>query len=149
MARVERQISISAPAERVFTYVADFPRHGEWAGSSLQIEKTSEGPVGAGATFKSVGRQFGRDNHDNLTVKEFVPNEKIVFESVGDAGLLQHHFLLKEEGGTTILAKGLEPLRTAGLFKLLAPIVMAFVAPRGFDGDLERIKAKLEGEATA
>jgi hypothetical protein len=30
-------------------------------------------------------------------------------------------------------------------FKLMMPIVRAFIAPRGLDGDLARIKEKLEG----
>lgn len=147
MARViERQITIDAPAEKVFSYLADLTRHEEWAAHPLRIQQTSEGPVGPGTTFTSVGRQFGRDNEDKIIVTEIVPSEKIVFESEGRAGRFRHHFLLQEEDGGTRLTKGVELVKLSLLLRLLTPIVAVFrVTARGFDGDLERIKTKLEG----
>ena len=148
MAGVERQTIIDAPAEKVFSYLADFTRHPEWAANPLHIEQTSEGPVGVATTFISVGHQFGRDNEDHLTVTEFVPNQKIVFESEGGAGRFRHYFLLQEEDGGTRLTKGVELLKLSFLPRLLWPIVAAFRAGR-YDGALKRIKGKLEGEAAA
>lgn len=150
MARViERQITITAPIERVFNYLADFARHAEWAAHPLRLEQTSQGPVGPGAIFTSVGHQFGRDNEDKITVTEVVPSEKIVFDSEGGAGRFRHYFLLEEEDGGTRLTKGVELLKPSFLLRLLSPIVAAFrVTARAFDGDLGRIKAKLEGGAT-
>ncbi len=151
MARViERQLTIDVLAEKVFSYLADLTRHGEWAAHPLRIQQTFEGPVGAGTTFTSVGHQFGRDNEDELTVTEFIPNEKIVFESEGGAGRFRHYFLLQEEDGGIRLTKGVELVKSSLLLRLLLPVAAAFrVTARGFDGDLQRIKAKLEGEATA
>jgi uncharacterized protein YndB with AHSA1/START domain len=145
---IERQITINAPAEKVFSYLADFPRHTEWAANPLRIEQTSSGPVGVGTTFASVGHQLGRDWKDKLTVTEVVLNEKIVFESDGKAGRFRHYFLLQEEGEGTRLTKGTETLHMPFPFNLLAPIGN-IMTPRQFDSDLRRIKAKLEGEATA
>ena len=66
MARViERQITINASLEKVFAYLADFTRHGEWAAHPLRIEQASQGPVGVGTSFTSVGHQFGRDTEDH------------------------------------------------------------------------------------
>lgn len=144
MARVEKTISVNAPAEKVFAYLADLTRHSEWANNPLKVEQTSEGAVRQGATFTSVGKQFGRENEDQLTVTEFVVNEKIAFESQGSAGKIRHDFTLKQENGTTTLTKGLQPIQPAGMFKLIMPIVLTFISPGGLDGDLERIKEKLE-----
>ena len=146
MARViERQITINAPTDRVFTYLADFPRHSEWAAHPLRIQKVTEGPVGPGATFTSVGHQFGRDSEDKITVSELVPNEKIAFDSEGVAGRFRHYFLLEEEDGGTRLTKGVEPVKLSLSLHLLMPIVSAFrVTARAFDGDLLRIKERLE-----
>ena len=143
MALIERQTTINAPVADVFTYLADFPRHSEWAAHSLQIQQTSEGPVGMGTTFTSVGHQMGRDHSDQVTITDFVPNSRIAFESVGEVGRMRHHFLLQEEGGGTRLTKGGEVLRAALLVKLLTPI-LRFMIPASFEGDLKRIKAKLE-----
>ena len=146
---IERQITINAPVAEVFGYLADFTRHGEWAAHALRSQQTSEGPVNPGTTFTSIGHQFGRDNEDKVTVTEIVPSERIVFESEGAAGRFRHYFLLQEEDGRTRLTKGVELLQLSVLLRLLSPVVAAFrVTARAFDGDLQRIKAKLEGEAT-
>ncbi|MBI2912621.1 MAG: SRPBCC family protein [Chloroflexi bacterium] len=145
MAQVERQITIEAAAEKVFAYVADFPRHSEWAEVPLKLERTSEEPVGRGTVFKSVGRQLGRDFAADVTVTEYTPNQKLAYEAEGEAFHFRHHFLLQEEGGLTRLVKGTERVRIALPFSLLFPILSAFgVISRGLDGDLKRIKTRLE-----
>ena len=35
-------ISIAAPPERVYRYLADFPRHGEWAQSVIELEQAGD-----------------------------------------------------------------------------------------------------------
>src|SRR3972149_4446612 len=92
----EQQIVINAPAEKVFSYLADISKHGEWGQPSqkLQVEKTSAGPIGQGSTFRSVGKQFGTQN-DTVTITEYVPNQRVVYESRGKAGLIRHSFELK------------------------------------------------------
>ena len=57
-----QKIEINAPPEKVFNYLADLSKHGEWGNPSqkLQVEKTSAGPLEKGATFRSTGQQFGR-----------------------------------------------------------------------------------------
>ena len=93
-----------------------------------------------------MGHQFGRDSEDHVTVTEFVGDGEIVFESEGGAGRLRHYFRLQEEDGGTHLTKGVELLKPSFLLRLFSPIAAAFrVTVRGFDGDLKRIKARLEG----
>ena len=40
--RFEEQITVGAGADKVFDYVSNFARHGEWAGHGLTVTKTSE-----------------------------------------------------------------------------------------------------------
>jgi uncharacterized protein YndB with AHSA1/START domain len=51
----ENQVSIdiAAPPEKVFRYLADFARHGEWSMSVSQLEQLTPGEVGVGTEFKS------------------------------------------------------------------------------------------------
>lgn len=144
MAQVEKQITINAPAEKVFGYLADLPRHSEWAKHPLKIEQTSEGQVGQGTTFRSVGHQFGRDNEDKLTVTEFVPNERIVFDCEASAGRLRHSFELQEADGGVQVKKTFEALESKFPFSLMLPILSMFAIPGDLAGDLQRIKGKLE-----
>lgn len=46
-------IDIAAPPEKVFTYLADFARHGEWSMSVTALEQITPGAVGVGTEFKS------------------------------------------------------------------------------------------------
>ena len=141
-----QQVTINAPAEKVFNYVADVSKHGEWGnpGQKLQVEKTSAGPVGQGSTFKSTGQQFGTQN-DAVTITEYKPNERVVYESQGKAGLLRHSFDVTPAGSGVQLTKGTEVVKPGFPFVIFAPIVKAFVMPGAIKSDLERIKAKLEG----
>ncbi|MBI1886245.1 MAG: SRPBCC family protein [Chloroflexi bacterium] len=146
MARpVEKQIVIERPPEVVFAYVSDLLRHPEWAAHKLRLEQTSEGAVGVGSTFLSVGHEMGRDNEENVVVTEMVPNSKFVFEAEGNAGRFRHHFVVEGADGSTRLTKGTEGLQINPLlFKLLTPVLVAFLLPNILNGDLKRIKAKLE-----
>ena len=141
----EKQIVINAPAEKVFSYLADLTRHSEWAqpGHRLEIEKTSDGPIGQGTVFRSVGHQFGR-NEDTVTITEYVPNQRIVYQSDGKAGVMRHTFELTPADGGVQVTKGFEAVQAKFPFSLFLPIVSAFVLPGALNGDLQRIKAKLE-----
>ena len=142
----EQQIVINAPAEKVFNYVADISKHGEWGQPSqkLQVEKTSEGPIGKGSTFKSTGRQFGTQN-DTVTITEYVPNEKVVYESQGKAGHIRHAFQLSPSGSGTEVTKSFDVVKAGFPFALFLPMAKAFIIPGALSSDLQRIKAKLEG----
>lgn len=49
----EVNIDIAAPSEKVFSYLADFSRHGEWSMSVNALEKITPGPLAVGTEFKS------------------------------------------------------------------------------------------------
>ncbi len=141
-----QKILINAPQEKVFSYLADISKHGEWGNPSqkLQVEKTSVGPIGQGSTFHSTGQQFGRQD-DTVTIKEYAPNRRVVYESQGKAGLMRHSFDIEPSGSSVEVSKSFEAVKAGFPFVLFEPIVMAFVAPGALKSDLERIKAKLEG----
>lgn len=46
-------IDINAAPEKVFGYLADFARHGEWSMSVTALEQITPGPVGVGTEFQS------------------------------------------------------------------------------------------------
>jgi len=146
MAGVTQSVTINASPEAVFSYVADVSKHGEWSTPShkLTVEKTSEGAVGQGTTFQSIGHQFG-ENNDTVTITEYRPNERVVFESEGKAGLIRHTFEVKPSNDGVELSKTFDPIETKMPLTLFMPLVKMFNAPRGLKGDLGRIKTKLEG----
>ena len=154
MPRVERQIIIQAPVETVFNYLADFSRHPEWARNRLRIEQTPGGTVAAGVTFRSAAGMWGGIRRDEVTVVEFVPNSKIAFEAVGAFGHHRQELVLDDQGGRTRLRKSQEPLGlpshvpfALAVFGRLPPSLQKLVIGRILEGDLRRIKARVEVEA--
>ena len=143
MTVVERQITINAPAETVFNYLADINRHVEWSGHELAVEQTSPGPVAQGSTFSTVGHMMGT-HKATVKVTELTPSTRIAFEAADDMGHFCHRFGLEGEGNTTRLTKSCESTSLSGVFKVISPIADRLLVPRVLDGDLQRIKEKLE-----
>jgi uncharacterized protein YndB with AHSA1/START domain len=145
--RFERRTYIDVPPDVVFAYLADFPRHSEWAGDPLRIEQTSPGPVGVGSTFRSVGHEGGREHDQPFTVTGFTPNEYLAFEVDAGFGTVRHWFRIQPDGAGARLAKGTEELLRARFpLNLVTVIWNWFSLPRGLEGNLQRIKARLEGQ---
>jgi hypothetical protein len=98
-----------------------------------------------GSAFETVGHQFG-EQPGTVTLTELVPNQKIVYESDGPVGHFRHGFVIKDNGdGTVLVTKTFEPIKVTNLpLKILGPIIRGFIAPKGLDGDLARIKQNLE-----
>jgi len=139
----KKEIQIAAAPEQVFAYVADLPRHSEWASHTLSLEPQSEGAVAVGSRFKSVGHQFGKDNQDEVTVHEYAPSKRFVFDSEDSSGVFRHTFELTPEGEGTRVVKSCEVLSAPMKTKLLTPI-LAVLVPTALSKDLQRIKSRLE-----
>ena len=145
MAAIEAQVAINAPIEKVYQYLLDFPKHSEWAAHPLALTQAGAGPVVVGTRFDSVGHMMSKDFHDQVEVTEAVPNERIGFEVDSGNNRLRYRFTLRLQGSATVLTKSVEPLRMGFPFIVVAPILaITGVFKKGIQGDLERIRAKLE-----
>jgi hypothetical protein len=81
-----------------------------------------------------------------VTITEFDPNRRVVYQAEGSAGLIRHEFAVGQAEGATKLTKSFDMVNGKFPFNLFYPIVAKpFILPGALKGDLERIKAKLEG----
>jgi uncharacterized protein YndB with AHSA1/START domain len=142
----QQQMAMNASQEKVFNYLSDLSKHGEWGNPSqkLHVEKTSDGPIGQGSTFRSTGEQFGKQE-DTVTITEYAPNQRVVYESQGKAGVLRHTIEITPSDDGVTVTKGFEIVKAGFPFMLFVPIVTTFIAPGAIRSDLERIKARVEG----
>ena len=141
----EEQISINAPADKVYAYVSDFTRHGEWAGNGLSVAKDADGPIQVGSTFSTTASQFGTQK-EHSTITDMEPNTKFAWDSKGSLGTAHHWFTISEAGGTTTLTKGGEITDPSTLGKMMS-WKLGRDMPKGFRSDLANIKATLEASS--
>jgi uncharacterized membrane protein len=145
MKRFEDRITINAPAGRVFDYVADFTRHGEWAKDGLQVTPSSEGPVAVGSTFSTTAHQFGTQREQS-TITELTRASAFAWESTGALGRARHGFALTEDGESTNLSKSAELIEPSFLAKVTSWKLSRDI-PKSLHSDLANIKAHLEGSS--
>jgi len=142
--RYEERIAVAVPADRVYDYVADFPRHAEWSGDGLQATKTTEGPVAVGTVYSTTAKKFGTQREQS-TITELSPGSAFAWESKGMMGLARHRFSLAGEGATTTLTKSAEIVEPTFFAKLVSWKLSSEI-PSGLRRDLANIKAHLEGQ---
>lgn len=141
MAKVERSITINVPVEKVFAYIENPMNQPEWIASMIEIKDVSGHGVGAHYrwAYKMVGMRFeGKD-----TVKEYVPDERIVTQSKGDILSTWTYTFAPEDGGTklTLTVEYTIPIPVLGK---LAEVLAPKWTTREADMTAANIKAKME-----
>ncbi len=146
MSEIARHTQVTASADQAFAYLSDISNHSEWAEQKLEVTRVDSGPVTVGSKWETVGHLFGKQPA-TVTIKELVPNQEITYESDGPVGFFRHSFHMEpSQGESMMLTKTVDFVDVRSLpLKLLGPVVRSYLAPRGLEGDLKRIKAKLEG----
>jgi uncharacterized protein YndB with AHSA1/START domain len=75
--RNEETITIDRPIYQVFSYLSDVERHPQWVSSVLATTKTSDGPMGLGATFTEAGKTLGRQLEVSWEITAYEPPHTI------------------------------------------------------------------------
>ena len=84
--RVEREIRIAAPAQRVYDVVMDPRRLGDWVTIHDHLEDAPSGSLKKGSKLTQILKLAGRKFHVRWTVVENAPCERVVWEGRGPVG---------------------------------------------------------------
>ncbi len=145
MARFEQSVVIGRPSEQVFDFLANPENDPQWSAASDAMRKTSEGPVGLGATFKQVGRFLGRRLEFSLEVTAYEPNRKFGMKvTAGPIKFAGMRVLETVPDGTRVTFTG--GGRSGGFFRLAEPL-LGRAAERQLKADLAALKEVLEAQA--
>jgi uncharacterized protein YndB with AHSA1/START domain len=167
----QESITIDAPVETVYRYLADFPRHCEWAQTLERTEQIGPGDSrGVGARFRTIERQALQNDRGPLQpvtstgglrartgceIRELVPNRRIAWHAytLPKTGLrsdLLFELAPATHGGTVLTQRIIfyqpAPLRLA--FRLVLKASEEEMATKGvaqWEAGLRNIKAILEG----
>ena len=145
MARIEINLVINRPVEEVFAFVSNSENLPRWRSTSLEVKKTSEGPLGVGSTFRGRFTFLGRQFDGNVVVTAHEPNRVFVSKMAEGPFPLETGYTLEPvENGTHIafVVNG-EP---GGFFKLAEPLVVS-MAKRAYETDLQNLKEMMEAQA--
>src|SRR5688572_6072588 len=85
MPTVQHEVFINAPAERVFTILADSERATEWSTNLVSIRRTSDGP-GLGATTEAVMKIAGSEQRAKGRCTAYDPPSHLRLETVFEKG---------------------------------------------------------------
>jgi len=97
---VHKSIEISAPVEKVFSYLEEPSNELEWIESMTGIRNINGS--GAGTHYECSWKMAGVQLHGETTRTEDIPNERIVDETNG-LGMSSWTYTLEPHGNTTIL----------------------------------------------
>jgi len=145
MARIEINLVINRPVEEVFAFVSNSENLPRWRSTSLEVKKTSTGPLAVGSTFRGRFTFLGRQFDGNLVVTEHEPNRNYASKMAEGPFPLETHYTLEPVENGTHVAFTVEGA-PGGFFKFAEPLVVS-MARRAYEADLHNLKEMLEAQA--
>lgn len=140
---MERTVVIDRPRPEVYEYVADLDNLAEYIGPVERVHRVSTPTIEKGTRLTVVARFMGISFSQRAECVENVHPSRFVARSVGGRFYFEAGFELRERDGGSIL-EGWGNAEAPRLFPL-AERILGFLIERQIDGDLRRLKRKLEG----
>ncbi len=142
MAKVKRSITINAPVEKVFNYLADPMNQPEWVPSIMEIKDVSGS--GVGQHFRWTYKMAGVLLKGESTTTEHIPNERIVTQSKGGV-TSTWIFNFETHDGGTMMELDIEYTIPIPVIGKLAEKIVLKRNEREADLAMANIKEKMEG----
>jgi uncharacterized protein YndB with AHSA1/START domain len=146
MVRAQLGTTIRRPVEEVFAVMSDLSNNPKWISAVSETTKTSDGPIGVGTTWHSVGTFLGRRMESDTTYTEFEPNRTVTFEATTPFPMTVAFTFEPVAGGTRV--EQVVDAEPGGFFKLAGPLLVT-AAKRQFQNDLDNLRDLLESDALA
>jgi carbon monoxide dehydrogenase subunit G len=141
--RVERDIRIDAPPQRVYDVVMDPQRLEDWVTIHHHLEDAPSGALKKGSKLTQVLRLAGRKFHVRWTVVENEPCERVVWEGRGPVGShakVIYEFGDSSNGNCTDFHYMNEYDLPGGLLGRIAGRGVARVTQKELDATLQKLK---------
>lgn len=138
-------VTIDAPPEQVWPWLADVGRHGEYSPKPFTAELVSGTPGEVGCRHRSVGWVPNDKHHANeVEVVEAVPHERLVLRSDDPMGAFTNTYLLRPSGSGTEVTWTLAFPPLKGLAALMVPVLFPIVGKSDGRKRMQLLKAKVE-----
>ncbi len=144
MAKLEAGITINRPVEEVFAFTSNPENEPLWRPELLELEKTSEGPIGVGTTFREVMQFLGRRIENTGEITKYEPNKMMAVKTTSGPVPMEITGTYQPVEGGTELTFEVEG-EVGGFFRFAEPLV-ARMGKRQMETQLANIKDLLEAE---
>jgi carbon monoxide dehydrogenase subunit G len=143
--KVERNIEIAAPPERVYDVVMDPARLEDWVTIHHHLEDAPNGPLKQGSKLTQCLKLAGKKFKVRWTVVENDPCRRVVWEGRGPARSRAHieYGFSTENGGTGFSYVNQYDL-PGGALGRIAGRTVARVTQKELEGSLQRLKSLVE-----
>jgi uncharacterized protein YndB with AHSA1/START domain len=138
-------VTIKAPQAKVFDYIADVSRHGEWGSADDKMKVTAEkpGPPAVGARYKAEGVLNGKVNPSVVTVTAYEPPNRVAFDAEDSNSVFHHEFVFTPADGGTRVERRVTMTKGPFYFPIVLSIFKSTVI-KNYNGAMSNVKAKLE-----
>lgn len=142
----QSSIVIHRPVEDVFAFLSNLENDAKWRREWIEGTKTSEGPLGVGATFRLIGRALGRRIEVDYEITEYEPNRTTAWKALsGPLPLRFRRSFEPDEDGTRVAFR--YDVESPGLLLRLVGPLVSRMGRRQLEGDYPAlIKLMAEGD---
>jgi uncharacterized protein YndB with AHSA1/START domain len=142
--RLSRRVSLAAPPEAVWPWIADPTRFAEWRKGAgvTSAAPVDDGPMGVGRRFRMDVTAQGRSATLECTVTAYEPNRRFAFASKDASGFAgSADTRIEPEAAGTRLDFAFE-LQLPGGWRLMQPVISRALE-QAADTDFATLQAKL------
>jgi uncharacterized protein YndB with AHSA1/START domain len=147
MIKVENNIVIQRPIEKVFAFLADQTNAPRWQSGLLEVQRITEGPLGVGTRHTAVRKFMGKRLEATNEYIVYEPNKEITFKGIAGSADFQHSYLTEPTATGTKVTSRME-MEPKGLFGLAEPLI-ARSLKREFAASAGELKELLESQVVA
>jgi uncharacterized protein YndB with AHSA1/START domain len=144
----EFEITIEAPADRVWPWVADLGRHAEFSPTPYSVEWTGGDPNAVGSRYRSVGVIPGDKHHVNEgEILENDAQRRFVLRAHDKQGSYLNTFEVAQQGDATKVTFRLDFEEMHGMSALMVPVIFPLVGKRQIRARMALLKTTVESSA--
>jgi len=141
-------VDVKAPQAKVFDYVADVSRHGEWGSADDHMKAAAEkpGPPAMGSRYSADGMLNGKPNHSVVTITALDAPKSLAFDAEDSNSVFHHDFTFSSSNGGTHVERHVTMTKGPFYFPLVLSIFKSTVQ-KNYNGAMSNLKTKLESGA--
>jgi uncharacterized protein YndB with AHSA1/START domain len=141
-------VDVKAPQAKVFDYVADISRHGEWGSADDHMKATAEKPglPAPGSRYKAEGMLNGKLNNSTVTITALDVPKRLAFDAEDANSVFHHEFVFTGADGGTHVERHVTMTKGPFYFPLVLAIFSSTVK-KNYNGAMANLKAKMEDGA--